>query len=667
MPVSSPIAADPSTPAPSAHAARTSRGPRRRTARSDVVKILICLALVIAGGLGSWLVQTDAGKLQVQGLTLPGPNGQKVAADLYKPVGADAGHRVPLVVVTPGFQRTKETQISYSLELARRGIATLVVDPYNQGESSSQTADQKEKSQSALIPAIEAVTETSSFDWVDQDRIGITGHSAGGSQVRRAAAHYGALEKKALAAAEQPDSPGGTAVTAAERRHAQSLNPVRAVYISGWLRGFDEKSFRNIHSDMGLAYARYDEGGYRNINGDADLRDAPEAIAFINSGLPKDQHVDSVQTDHAYASLEDRTYRIAINDRTIHPFQPLDPGAIGSMTTFFTTTLDHRTDLSPGNQIWWLKEVCNLISLVGALVMLLPLARLLVRIPGLTGAAQPVPAAPSRPAGADRWVFWGTFLVTAVVACISFIPMARAAQTVFPEAANSQNTWFFPARMINGVLLWSLLNGALGLILFFGTAWWRRRRRPDAAAARDSWGLPIGWGDLGRTLVVAFLLLAVFYSLLAAVYGLFHSDYRFLVVAARPLSARWLAVALLYIPLLFIFFFTNSLRVNGSMRFAGQRRWVGYLLAALANSVGLAAIFVIQYATFWATGTVFWTTDWLYVNMLQSVLPMMMILPLFNRAFFTITGRVWLGPIVTVAIFALMSLAGSVVYLPLPH
>lgn len=94
---------------------------------------------------------------------------------------------------------------------------------------------------------------------------------------------------------------------------------------------------------------------------------------------------------------------------------------------------------------------------------------------------------------------------------------------------------------------------------------------------------------------------------------------------------------------------------------------MGYLIAALANSVGLAAIFVIQYVTFFSTGTVFWTDDWLYVNMLQSVLPMMVILPLFNRAFFTITGRVWLGPIVTVTLFAMMALGGSVIYVPLPH
>lgn len=639
----------------SAHAAPTS------SARRDVVKFLVCLAMVLIGGLGSYIVQTNAGTLQVQTLSIPGPNGQKISADLYKPVNATEDHQVPMVVVTPGFQRTKETQVSNSLELARRGMATLVVDPYNQGESTSQAPGSKE---SALIPAIDYVTKTSAFNYVDQDRIGITGHSAGGSQVRSAASHYGKLEKDALKKAAGPSSPGGTEVTAQERSDAESLNKIRSAYISGWLRNLDDKSFKNIHSNLGLGYARFDEGGYRNVRGDGDLRDAPEAISFVNSGLPEDQEVSSVRTDSPYGDPGDRTYRIANNDRTIHPFQPMSPAAVGGLMDFFTTTLDWHTDVSSGNQTWFVKEAFNLISLVGGLVMLLPLSRLLLRIPALHSAAQPVPAPQARQTGAGKVIFWGTLAVSAAVACVTFIPLSNATEFVFPDATHSINTWFFPARMVNGVLLWSLFNGLFGLALFFGTHWLHGRRRGASAA---TWGLRIGRRDLGKTLLLGFLLVTCFYVVLSVIYGLFHSDFRFLVVAARPLSARWFWVSLMYIVLLFVFFFSNSLRVNGSMRVAGQKKWVSYLLAALANSVGLAAIFVIQYVTFFATGTVFWTDDWLYVNMLQSVLPMMVILPLFNRAFFTITGRVWLGPIVTVSIFALMALGGSVIYVPLPH
>ena len=175
----------------------------------------------------------------------------------------------------------------------------------------------------------------------------------------------------------------------------------------------------------------------------------------------------------------------------------------------------------------------------------------------------------------------------------------------------------------------------------------------------------MNWVQTGRTLALALLVIVIFYTILAAIYGFFHIDYRLFVVAARPLTKRWFLIALTYVPALFLFFFSNSLRVNTSMRFNNQRCWANWLIIALANSIGLAAIFVIQYVTLFSTGTVFWTTTWLYVNMLQSLLPMMVVLPLFNRAFYHATGRVWLGPIVTTTIFALMALGGSVAYIPM--
>ncbi|MFM7751171.1 MAG: alpha/beta hydrolase, partial [Opitutaceae bacterium] len=100
-------------------------------------------------------------------------------------------------------------------------------------------------------------------------------------------------------------------------------------------------------------------------------------------------------------------------------------------------------------------------------------------------------------------------------------------------------------------------------------------------------------------------------------------------------------------------------------RFAGQPEWRGRLWAGLANSLGLLFIILIQYATFARTGTVFWTDGWLYVNLLFGVVPMMFFLPFFHRAFFALTGRLYLGPLVMALVFITMLLTNSVTYLPL--
>jgi uncharacterized RDD family membrane protein YckC len=73
----------------------------------------------------------------------------------------------------------------------------------------------------------------------------------------------------------------------------------------------------------------------------------------------------------------------------------------------------------------------------------------------------------------------------------------------------------------------------------------------------------------------------------------------------------------------------------------------------------------IQYLSFALTGTVYWTEEWLYANLLLGVIPMMFLLPYFNRYFFRITGRVYLGPMVTCLIFIMMMLTNNVCYIPL--
>ena len=64
-------------------------------------------------------------------------------------------------------------------------------------------------------------------------------------------------------------------------------------------------------------------------------------------------------------------------------------------------------------------------------------------------------------------MFWTIFVISAAVACVTFIPLSAASQHVFSAAANKQNGWFFPGRMVNAVVLWSLVNGLFGLILLW--------------------------------------------------------------------------------------------------------------------------------------------------------------------------------------------------------
>ena len=90
-------------------------------------------------------------------------------------------------------------------------------------------------------------------------------------------------------------------------------------------------------------------------------------------------------------------------------------------------------------------------------------------------------------------------------------------------------------------------------------------------------------------------------------------------MGVRMFQPELLLLLAMYAPFFFVFFLSNSLRINGAMRFAGQPEWRSMLLGGVANSLGLMLIVVVQYVTFAATGTVYWTDGWLYVNLLFGV------------------------------------------------
>ena len=105
--------------------------------------------------------------------------------------------------------------------------------------------------------------------------------------------------------------------------------------------------------------------------------------------------------------------------------------------------------------------------------------------------------------------------------------------------------------------------------------------------------------ELARTALLALTIFAMYYLLLFAIYWLFHVDYRFLFMGVRIFRPVELVLLIMYVPFFFIFFLSNSLRVNGAMRFAGQPEWRSMLLAGVANSSGLLLIVVFAVQLHW--------------------------------------------------------------------
>jgi hypothetical protein len=216
--------------------------------------------------------------------------------------------------------------------------------------------------------------------------------------------------------------------------------------------------------------------------------------------------------------------------------------------------------------------------------------------------------------------------------------------------------------MNNAVMLWAVFNGLLGFLLFWLSYRFFGRHH---GVRPDMWGASVSGTELWRTFWMALTLFLFYFALVFLVHFFFHVDYNFLFMGVRVFRPEMVLLLLMYVPFFFVFFLSNSLRVNGAMRLEGDPEWKSMLVAGIANALGLFLIVLVQYLTFAATGTVYWTDGWLYINLLFAVVPIMFVLPYFNRYFFRVTGRIYLGPMVTCFIFVMILISNTVFYLPL--
>lgn len=601
------------------------------------------LAILFLSSLFASQIQSNFGKTNISLERLDTGDGQYIYYDLYKPETATELTKAPFIAIIPGFQRSKEALSNVAIELSRRGHVVGLIDPYAQGLSSSSKSRIAATTQGyGMFALIEHIHGSDDYLYINKNLLGSTGHSMGGNAAIRGADYFG---KDAI------------------KNDKESI--LHSIYISGYVLTLRDEILKNARSNIGVSYALYDEGAFRNeLKGwdAADMKIAPESLRTVNSIFAENEKLEIVELNKMYGNIDNRTARIIFNEALLHPFQPYNKEAMANQLYYFDEVFNSPIKKDSYDQIWQFKEFLTLLNMVVSFLLLIPLTKNLLKISFFSMIVKKVPEPLPVQNRKSKIIFWSLISFSALVACVTFIPMVEVAKYLFPEAATRNLTWFFPQRMNNSVMLWALFNGTLGLILFFLSYYMFGKKH---GVKQNSWGLVISLNELFRTVILALSIFAIYYLILYVIYALFHIDYRFWFMGVRVFQPEMLLVLAMYFPFFFVFFFSNSLRVNGAMRFSGQSENVSRLIGGLANSGGLILIIIIQYVVFWWTGTVYWTTNWLSVNLLFGIVPIMFILPYFNRIFFQITGRVYLGPLVTCLIFIMILSTNTVVYLPL--
>ena len=405
----------------------------KKTAKSIVAIIGVIMLLV--GCFGAWLVRSSGNTVQIFEVNIPDQSGTYIHATVFKPKTATAENPAPVVVTCNGYADTGEKQDFAAIELSRRGVVVFEMDALSHGLSSTSTYDSSPASTMGeavgMISLVEFISNAE-LDYIDLSRLGITGHSMGGIATRVTYEHFGALETAALETARLPESDGGEEITDAEFEYAESLNVISAAFFQSALPMPDVGAYGNYYRNAGINYTYYDEGNYTTSNGDGDLTDAPEALAFINSMLGEENAIDTVEIGKYYGSVEDNNLRVVYNVKTTHTFEYMTPASATCLIDFFTDCLSLDTDLSSSNLIFIYRFLFSTIGLIGLGLLITSFVYALLRTKffGTICVRVPEPKAVLK-SSSDKAVFWGSWLVIIVITVFCLVPVIRLAACVY--------------------------------------------------------------------------------------------------------------------------------------------------------------------------------------------------------------------------------------------
>ncbi|WP_449461436.1 hypothetical protein, partial [Streptococcus suis] len=152
--------------------------------------------------------------------------------------------------------------------------------------------------------------------------------------------------------------------------------------------------------------------------------------------------------------------------------------------------------------------------------------------------------------------WWGFTLINIVLTLLLYPLFTQWGGANEPIAAKLS---FMPLEMGNGIILWLVVSGLVGSLLF--GLWQRKAQFCWAEFGVLSQSASLTTAQLiGRYLLLSLLLFAGLYFLVSLIYQYFHVELRFLWPLLKPLTVERFNLFIVYwLPILVFFFVFNGL------------------------------------------------------------------------------------------------------------
>ena len=443
-----------------------------------------------------------------------------------------------------------------------------------------------------------------SLDIVDVNNIGLEGHSMGGWTILAAAS---AMPDGYKAMVLEGSSTGA---------------PFAADGTTSWPR------------NLAVVFSKYDEFSQLmwNVDRAQDVVTSPKLQAVFGTTEP-------VVPGQVYGDIAAGTARMLETPNTTHPGDHISPEAIGYSIDWFAQTLEGAQPIPSSDQIWLWKEIGTLIALAGFVVLLAGTFDMLLAAPAFAHLRRE-PVAQAHASRGGKW--WLAFALSAFIPVMTYYLFFTWGGQLLPASA------IFPQTITSQIAFWAVLNGAIVFAIGFVL-------KGNKVEAR---------GDIWGSILLAIATVGIGYLFVIAADFLFKIDFRFWVVALKPMSLVQAKIALVYL-VPFTLFFVLALRgLHAGLSVAGDNRMVQYLSNIGAMAFGFLVFLAVQYGTLLVSGHLFSMNEPLNTVIAMQFLPLLAIVAFLSTFAYRRTGSYLPGALINALFVTWYIVAGQATQFP---
>lgn len=596
--------------------------------------LALSLVLVMLSAIGASLVQTSAYTVTVKDMNWETSSGQSLSALLYKPNGVSADNPAPAIVVAHGWWNNKEMQDANYVELARRGYVVVSIDMYGHGNSDYLPNADLAIGGTGMYDAVKLVAD---LPYVQQDKIGVSGHSNGA----RAANFSIGLDNEA-------DTPLIASVLLVDND---------GVYTDA------DGAFTNIYGarDAGIVADQYDEFFFRSYSPEGaaltpprEYIDTPNAQSFLNFGEEGTESRDAGQFYDGQVDGDDAV-RVIYTPAETHPWGTISATTVASQIGFWEESFGAPNPIAEGSQVWQVKEAFTTVGLIGFGIFLLAFARALLTTRAFAGLRfEGGDALVARDRKGHTW-FWGGLVVSAFASAITYVLLSQS--PLMAGIAFNVVPTIFTQGAVFFIATWAALNGLIGLVIM--TVSYHLFGKKNGTDLRAIGVLP-GWRKFFHGIGLGAVVVAAAFGLVFVVDYFFQTDFRLWVVAIKAFGPDKLWIGLLYLPFFLIYFLLNSVAINSFNRFTIRgKEWGNTAVLALFNSLAPIILVAAQYTTFAITGELIPGFGGIFSIWLFPVIVILAVAAVISRKLYRATNNPYIGGFIMAAVVTLMSVSNT--------